>query len=111
MASPSGSSQELPALFIYSDASDSGYGGYSVEVGPHVAQGCWSEHESKLSSTWRELKAVYRVLCSLVPRLSGHTVKWFSDNQNMTRIVHTGSRKPHLQDGAMAISASSTISS
>ena len=88
---------------VYSDASDSGYGGYSVEVGPNVAQGCWSEHESKLSSTWRELKAVYQVLRSLAPKLSGHTVKWFSDNQNVTRIVHTGSRKLHLQDGAMAI--------
>ena len=88
---------------VYSDASDSGYGGYSVEVGPNVAQGCWSEHESKLSSTWRELKAVYQVLRSLAPKLSGHTVKWFSDNQNVTRIVHTGSRKPHLQDGAMVI--------
>jgi hypothetical protein len=88
---------------VYSDASDSGYGGYSVEVGPQFAQGCWSEHESKLSSTWRELKAVYQVLRSLAPKLSGHTVKWFSDNQNVTRIVHAGSRKPHLQDGAMAI--------
>ena len=25
---------------VYSDASDSGYGGYSVEVSPYVAQGC-----------------------------------------------------------------------
>ena len=88
---------------VYSDASDSGYGGYSVEVGPHVAQGCWSEHESKLSSTWRELKAVYQVLRSLAPKLSGHTVKWFSDNQKVMHIVHSCSRKPHLQDGAMAI--------
>ena len=81
----------------------SGYGGYSVEVGPHIAHGPWSVHEAKLSSTWRELKAVFQVLRSLAPKLSGHIVKWFSDNQNVTRIVHSGSRKQHLQDGAMAI--------
>ena len=88
---------------VYSDASDSGYGGYSVEVGPNIAHGPWSVHEAKLSSTWRELKAVFQVLRSLAPKLSGHIVKWFSDNQNVTRIVHSGSRKQHLQDGAMAI--------
>ena len=30
-------------------------------------------------------------------------MKWFTDNQNVTRIVQAGSRKQHLQDGAMAI--------
>lgn len=33
----------------------------------------------------------------------GHIVKWFTDNQNVTLIVQVGSRKQHLQDGAMAI--------
>ena len=88
---------------VFSDASDSGYGGYSVEVGPQFVHGTWSEHEAQLSSTWRELKAVYQVLCSLAPKLKGHIVKWFTDNQNVTRIVQSGSKKPHLQDGAMAI--------
>ena len=60
---------------VYSDASDTGYGGYSVEVGPQIAQGSWSKHEASLSSTWRELKAVYKVLCSLAPNLKGHVVK------------------------------------
>jgi hypothetical protein len=45
---------------VYSDASDSGYGGYSVEVGQQFVQGSWLEHEAQLSSTWRELKAVYQ---------------------------------------------------
>ena len=88
---------------VFSDASDYGYGGYSVEVGPEFVQGSWSEHEAQLTSTWRELKAVYQVLCSLAPKLRGHIMKWFTDNQNMTRIVQSGSKKPHLQDGAMAI--------
>ena len=33
------------------DASNTGYGGYMVEHGIHVAQGNWLEHEAKQSST------------------------------------------------------------
>jgi len=59
--------------------------------------------ELELSSTWRELKAVAMTLRSFADQLKGHAVKWFSDNQNVVRIVQKGSRKPHLQDGAMSI--------
>ena len=34
--------------------------------------------------------------------MKGHTLKWFTDNQNVVRIVQAGSRKPHLQEGAMS---------
>ena len=40
---------------VYSDASDTGYGGYTVEHGMHIAQGNWLPEEAKQSSTWREL--------------------------------------------------------
>ena len=43
---------------VYSDASDTGYGGYVVEHGPYIAHGQWTEEEAKSSSTHRELKAV-----------------------------------------------------
>ena len=88
---------------VFSDASDTGYGGYVVQLGPHETTGIWSEDEAKQSSTWRELKAVDRVLESLACKLEGQTVKWCTDNQNVVRIVQYGSRKPHLQDGAMCI--------
>ena len=88
---------------VYSDASTTGYGGYVVELGNDVAHGQWSADESRLSSTWRELKAVYLVLLSFATKLSGHTVKWFTDNQGVAYIVSNGSWKEHLQDGAMAI--------
>ena len=88
---------------VYSDASTTGYGGYMVELGNDVAHGLWSADESGLSSTWRELKAVYLVLSSFATKLAGHTVKWFTDNQGVVHIVNKGSRKEHLQDGAMAI--------
>ena len=47
---------------MYSDASDSGYGGYTVDVGLRIAQGQWSESESQASSTWRELEVNNRIL-------------------------------------------------
>ena len=47
---------------VYSDASSTGYGGYLVEHGNHVAHGQWNEQEKGKSSTWRELTAVDRVL-------------------------------------------------
>ena len=62
----------------YSDAS--GYDGFVVELGPHPVSGCWSEDEARQSSTWRELKAVDRVLESVADKLSGHMIKWYTDN-------------------------------
>ena len=77
----------------YSDASSSGYGGYVVEIGPSISHGHWSPQEASMSSTWRELKAVFAVLQSFAKKLQGHTVKWFTDNQNVVRIVQVGSKK------------------
>ena len=74
-----------------------------VELGNDIAHGQWSAHESCLSSTWRELKAIYLVLLSFATKVSGHTVKWFTGNQGVVHIINNGSRKEHLQDGAMAI--------
>ena len=88
---------------VYSDASDTGYGGYTVEHGCHIAQGQWLPHESARSSTWRELKAVHRVLESLANKLSNQRIRWFSDNQKVVRILSVGSRNPVLQNEALAI--------
>ena len=43
---------------VYSDASNTGYGGYCVEHGGHIMWGQWSQEEAQQSSTWWELKAV-----------------------------------------------------
>ena len=90
---------------VFSDASSTGYGGFHnvVEVGPDIAHGQWSQYEASLSSTWRELKAVSVVLNSFAPKLSGHRVKWFTDNQNVVRIVESGSKKQHLQVIALSV--------
>ena len=60
---------------VYSDASDSGYGGYCVEHGGHIVTSKWSENEVCQSSTWRELQAVHLVLQDLGPKLKNHRVR------------------------------------
>ena len=88
----------------YSDASDTGYGGYIVELGPQVAaQGVWSADLAQESSTMREILAVRKVLQSFAPKLAGLCVKWHTDNQNVARIIGVGSRKAGLQSEAKRI--------
>ena len=88
---------------VYSDASDTGYGGYVVEHGSCVAYGQWSEHEALQSSTWRELTAVLRVLMAVAAKLMNFRVRWFTDNQNVARILLVGSKKPLLQAIALEV--------
>ena len=88
---------------VYSDASDSGFGGYFVQCGLDLVSGVWSHEEMRSSSTFREILAVKFVLLSLVNQLSGLTVKWFTDNQNVPRIISSGSSKGHLQSEALSI--------
>ena len=88
---------------VYSDASDTGYGGYVVEHCCHIAHGQWLPHEARLSSTWQELQAVLKVLQSLTSKLQNQRIRWFTDNQNVVRILSVGSKKPLLQQEAIAI--------
>ena len=88
---------------VYSDASDTGYGGYVVEHGPCVTYGQWEEHEACQSSTWRELAAVLRVLTAVADKLVNFRVRWFTDNQNVSRILQIGSKKPSLHSLALKV--------
>ena len=90
---------------VYTDASESGYGGYLVEHGCHVATGQWSEEDKVKSSTWRELMAVLRVLESFSTKLKSQRIRWFTDNQNVVRILQVGSKSPHLQEVAVRVLA------
>ena len=88
---------------VYSDAGDVAYGGYLVDIGAEIAHGLWTIQESKLSSTWRELEAVKRMLDGWSARLDHENVKWFTDNKNVEQIIHCGSRQKHLQGIALEI--------
>ena len=88
---------------VYSDASDTGFGGYTVEHGGEVAHGHWDPMKAQQSSTWRELRAVRLILESLLNKLQNCTVKWFTDNQNVARIIQVGSKTPLLQKEALMV--------
>ena len=88
---------------VYSDASDTGYGGYVVEHGACVAYGQWSAKEALQSSTWRELTAVWLVLLSVADKLVNTCLRWFTDSQNVVRILQVGSKQPQLQAIAVKI--------
>lgn len=88
---------------VYSDASNTGFGGYTVEHAPCIVHSQWSIDEMQQSSTWRELSAVHRVLGSLVSKLQNMCIRWFTDNQNVAQILEVGSQQPHLQKVALDI--------
>ena len=88
---------------VYTDASEMGNGGYCVQTGNSASHGIWEENERKQSSTWRELVAVERVLCLLLPFLEGQNVKWFTDNTSVVSIVRKGSINRNLQEIALKI--------
>ena len=95
----------LTMSVVYSDASGSGFGGYTIEHGSQVAHGHWSDWEACQSSTWHELKAVLNahVLQSFAAQLQSDRVRWFTDKQNVLRIVLNGSKTPILQKLALEI--------
>ena len=83
---------------VYSDLSQLGYGGYVISNKQSlVCQGQWSVDEKRNISTWRELRAVCYMLSSAGHIFTGHKVQWYTDNQNVTRIIDRGSTKPDLQ--------------
>ena len=88
---------------VYSDASDTGYGGYVVEHGSCVSYGQWTDSEASQSSTWRELAAVLQVLMGVAKKLANYRVRWFTDNQNVSRILTVGSKKAQLHELALKI--------
>ena len=88
---------------IFTDASESGFGGFSATIDGAAVSGMWTQDDIGSSSTHRELKAIYFVCLSYLDQLRGKKVKFFTDNQGAARIVSIGSSKPELQQIAMAI--------
>ena len=93
-------------LIAFSDASDTGYGGYIMHDGnvDQISSGTWKDSESKESSTWRELAAIGRLLPEFAEALRGRVVQWNVDNKNVVFILRGGSMKPVLQEMAVLIS-------
>ena len=68
-----------------------------------VAHGHWDPLEAQQSSTWYEFRAVRMVLESLMAKLQNCTVRWFTDDQNVARILQVGSKTPLLQMEALLV--------
>jgi hypothetical protein len=88
---------------VFVDASNIGFGGYIQGVAESDIVGSWLESESNLSSTWRELESVYRIVNSFVPKLQGKKVLLNTDNKNVCSVLKNGSKKPHLHDIALKV--------
>ena len=79
---------------VYSDAFELGYGSYVISSQKTlVCQGDRLESERGKSFTWRELKAIHNMLSAIGKNLCNNHVQWYTDNQNIIRILDRGSRK------------------
>ena len=88
---------------VFSDASNTGCGGYVVDIRGSVCYRKWIGDEASQSSTWRELMGVLTVLEAIPHVLANKVLKWYSDNQNVIRIIQGGSMKECLQSAALDI--------
>ena len=86
-----------PRLLAYSDASNDACEAFIVSCDNIISHKMWSSEERSMSSTWREMKAIYYSLLSFLPLLKGQNIHWFSDNQGTISVINYGSMKVHLQ--------------
>ncbi|KAL9969042.1 hypothetical protein ACROYT_G021206 [Oculina patagonica] len=91
-----------PSKIVYSDASGSACASF-IDFEGKIFHQNWSDFEKAQSSTYRELLAVSLSLKAFNESLKAQTVTWFTDNQNVVRIVNSGSKVHLLQDLAMDI--------
>ena len=82
----------------YSDASDLGWSGYSVNLNGFCATGNFNEEEIGESSTFRDLYATLYMLESFLDLIRGTIMKHRSDNQNVVRTLSYGSKEPKLHE-------------
>lgn len=100
---------EATSIDLYSDASNTGYGGFMVVKGKkarQVVQGFWSQEEKSLSTNSRELMAAQRVVLAYLKwkRIFGVAIRLFTDNLvTYTYINNMGGRFHHLREIAMSI--------
>ena len=64
--------------------------GYMVDYGSQVAHGQWSELEAQQSPMRQGLRVVRMVLRSFASQQQNECIFWFTDNQNVVRIIMHG---------------------
>ena len=79
------------AVTSYSDSSEYGYGGYTVNISGLSAKGNFSEGEARMGSTWHEFKGTLNISCSFVKTIKERKVRHRTDNQNIVGALTNGS--------------------
>ena len=102
--------KQRPSKIVYSDASASA-GASFIEFEGKMFHQNWSDFAKAQSSTFRELLAVSYSIKAFADCLKSQSVAWYTDNQNVVRIVSTGSKVLALQQLAMDIHQSYLLSS
>ncbi|KAK3084809.1 hypothetical protein FSP39_019417 [Pinctada imbricata] len=93
---------EVP-IVVFSDASSYACGAYCKSKEGDVFHKMWTGVESRMSSTWREAKAIEFFLDHFKDSFSGKTVKCFTDSKCCISVISIGSSKVHLQRISLAI--------
>ena len=93
----------FPDKIVCTEASSFACAGFTVETYTRVVHKMWSSEEALKSSTYIELKAVFKTLFSLQEVFQNRLVKMYTDNQNVVSITNTGSMKSELQSLAIEI--------
>src|SRR5262249_23725223 len=98
----------IPAdIDLFSDASNTGYGGFMLRKGKQcrqVVQGHWNFQEQEKSTNYRELVAAERVLKAFLKweNIRGCTVRLFTDNiVTYTYLNKMGGKVNHLKTIAL----------
>ena len=92
----------IPSKLVFSDASSTGCAAF-IQGSGLVFHTNWSLEESQKSSTWRELATIKLSLEAFDPNIAGHRLRWYTDNQNVVRVIRVGSMIKELHELAVDI--------
>ena len=92
----------IPSKFVFSDASSTGCAAF-IQGSSLVFHRNWWLEESQKSSTWRELATIKLSLEAFGPNIAGHRLRWYTDNQNVVRVIRIGSMIKELHELALDI--------
>ena len=95
-------SDPVPRLFLYTDASDSGWG---ASLGDDQLSGSWPPEFKVFSINHRELLAVWHAVRGFLPLLQGQRVALFADNTTALAYLRKqgGTRSATLNEVAQSI--------
>jgi hypothetical protein len=95
---------QAPKRFlIYSDASDTGCGAFTLDRRDLDMVHFWNDSEKSTSSTWRELKAIEIYINMHETVFANAHLKWYTDNQGVPHVIRKGSMKIDLNISALGI--------